>query len=264
MTKVEEGLVRVLLTHDVDYPSQGPGREHILARRDRFSEEVIERVLREDYNPYFGIPEIMEMEKEYGFRSTFFFRPRYDDGTHVKAYESVLKELMRGGWEVSLHINNAESVESIVSEKRELEEVLGARVYGSRVHYLRIDVEHLPLLGEAGFKYDSSICFNKNEVDARNAGFFYAGGVLEFPVTVMDAYLFTYMKVPENKVLSYIEKAINLGFSSGFITILWHDSSIHMKGGRIYPKILELLHSRDDVEVMRMIDAYKLISGDHA
>jgi len=34
-----------------------------------------------------------------------------------------------------------------------------------------------------------------------------------------------------------------------------------MKGGRIYPKILELLHSRDNVEVMRMIDAYKLISG---
>jgi hypothetical protein len=264
MSKVKEGLVRVLLTHDVDYPPQGPGREHILARRDRFSEEVIERVIREGYNPYFGIPEIMEMEEECGFRSTFFFRPRYDDGTLVKAYECVLKELRRGGWEVSLHINNAESAESIVYEKRELEEALGARVYGSRVHYLRIDLKDLPLLEEAGFKYDSSICFNRYEVDARNAGFFYAGRVLEFPITVMDAYLFTYMRVPEDKVLSYIEKAINLGFSKGFITILWHDSSIHMKGGRIYPKILELLHSRDNVEVMRMIDAYKLISGDHA
>jgi hypothetical protein len=32
-----------------------------------------------------------------------------------------------------------------------------------------------------------------------------------------------------------------------------------MKGGRVYPKILELLQSKDSVEVVRMMDAYNMI-----
>jgi hypothetical protein len=31
------------------------------------------------------------------------------------------------------------------------------------------------------------------------------------------------------------------------MTILWHDNVLKMKGGRIYPKILEFLSSQDDV-----------------
>ena len=31
------------------------------------------------------------------------------------------------------------------------------------------------------------------------------------------------------------------------MTILWHDNVLKMKGGRIYPKILEFLASQDDV-----------------
>lgn len=252
-------VVKVILTHDIDYPPQGPGLEHILARRDRFSEEVISKVIGEGYNPYFGIPDLISFEEDYGFKSTFFFRSIYDDGTIVKAYEDVLRELNRGGWEVSLHINNSRSLEAILMEKKILEDVLGLNVYGSRVHKLDINIEELPMLVKAGFKYDSSITFNKYDVDAKNSGFFDAGGIIEFPITIMDAYLFTYMKASEDKVLSYIDRALNIGLNSGLITILWHDCSIKMKGGRVYPKILELLQSKDSVEVVRMMDAYKMI-----
>jgi len=41
-------VVKVILTHDIDYPPQGPGLEHILARRDRFSEEVFRGLLVKD------------------------------------------------------------------------------------------------------------------------------------------------------------------------------------------------------------------------
>jgi hypothetical protein len=67
------------------------------------------------------------------------------------------------------------------------------------------------------------------------------------------------MKASEDKVLSYIDRALNIGLNSGFITILWHDCSIKMKGGRVYPKMLELLQSKDSVEVVRMMDAYNMI-----
>jgi len=78
---MDEGdVVRVVLTHDVDWPIQGPGRDHVLARRDRFDEDVVRRVIEEGYNPYYNVPDLMEIEERHGLRSTFFFRPVYDDG----------------------------------------------------------------------------------------------------------------------------------------------------------------------------------------
>jgi hypothetical protein len=76
--------IKIILTHDVDWPPQGLGIEHIFARRDRFSEETISKTVRERYNPYFGIPDIMDLEEKYGFRSTFFFRCGYEYKTLIR------------------------------------------------------------------------------------------------------------------------------------------------------------------------------------
>jgi hypothetical protein len=160
-----------------------------------------------------------------------------------------------------VHINNANNLSTILWEKNVIENILGAKVYGSRVHNLKIKIDDLPLLHQAGFKYDSSIIFNKYDIDVRNTGYFDVKGIVEFPITIMDAYLFTYMNVTEDKVIDCISRALNIGAKSKFITILWHDCSIKMKGGRMYSKILELLHSRDHLKVVRMIDAYKMILG---
>ena len=67
----------------------------------------------------------------------------------------------------------------------------------------------------------------------------------------MDAYLFTYMKIKEEKIISLFNDILNYsrGENSEFniISLLWHDNVLKMKGGRIYPKILEFLSSQDDV-----------------
>ena len=75
--------------------------------------------------------------------------------------------------------------------------------------------------------------------------------IIEFPVTLMDAYLFSYMKISEEKIISVIEKTLNscrqLDSDFNVMSILWHDNVLKMKGGRIYPKILEFLSSQEDV-----------------
>ena len=38
------------------------------------------------------------------------------------------------------------------------------------------------------------------------------------------------------------------------ISLLWHDNVLKMKGGRMYPKILEFLSSQDDVVMCNGID----------
>ena len=75
--------------------------------------------------------------------------------------------------------------------------------------------------------------------------------IIEFPVTLMDAYLFTHMNIAEEKLIPIIKKTLNssrqLDTEFNVMTILWHDNVLKMKGGRMYPKILEFLSSQDDV-----------------
>jgi len=257
-------MLNIIMTHDIDWPRWGPGVDHILVRRSRFDEDVIVRVLRDGYNPYFGIPDLMDLEERFGVRSTFFFRPIYDDGSRVDQYWDVVWDLVRGGWEVGVHLNSVESFDDVLMGKRFVEGVVGSEVVGCRVHYLRIRRSDYWKLRKAGFRYDSSLKYFKDRVDVRDMGYEVVDGVVVFPVTVMDAYLFTYMGVSEEGVVKVVAEAIEKARRSGksFITILWHDSSIHMKGGRAYVNILEYITSLDDVRIIRGVDAYRMVKNE--
>jgi len=260
-------VVWVLLTHDVDWPRHGPGVDHILARRGRFPPGVVEAVLREGFNPYYGVWRVAELEEGFGFRSTFFFRPVYDDGTGVECYEDDVRGLVRGGWEVGVHLNDVGSVEGVVRQVGAVESLLppGRRVVGCRVHYLRIGVSDYWKLREAGLRYDSSLKAFRDRVSAEDMGFRVIDGVVVFPITIMDAYLFTYMRVSEEHVVDVVEEALRVAEAlprePRIVTILWHDSSINMVGGRAYGRVLEHLHVREGVKVLRCVDALKLVKG---
>jgi peptidoglycan/xylan/chitin deacetylase (PgdA/CDA1 family) len=258
-------IVKVIMTHDIDWPIKGPGRDHILRRKDRFDEQTLSRIAKdENYNPYYGVQEIMELEEKHGTRSTFFFRPAYDNGSQVDQYSPVMRELAGKKWEVGVHVNNAELLSSIEEEKQAVERAADVLIQGSRVHYLNIRHDDLFLLEKAGIKYDSSVIFSKDSLDKRNTGYLIKGNLVVFPITLMDAYLFTYMHIPEERIVEQVDEALKLASDSGFMTILWHDNVLKMKGGRMYSKILEFLASRDDVEIVRGIDAYEhIISETH-
>lgn len=261
---VQPVVIYLVLTHDIDWSIRGPGVRHILERKNRFDDDIIKRVLEEGFNPYYGIPTIMEVEERLGVRSTFFFRPYYDDGTSVDLYGDVIKELVRRGWEVGLHNNIVTDREAVSKEKKTLENIVGAGIKGCRVHYLRIKLDNLRVLKDAGFLYDSSIVFTKDKLDYRNAGFLVVNGLVEFPITFMDAYLFTYMKLSEEKVVNFIAESLDELIRRGirYATLLWHDNSILMRGGRVYPKLLEYLASREDIIILRGIDAYNQVASE--
>ena len=79
-------------------------------------------------------------------------------------------------------------------------------------------------------------------------------GIIEFPVTLMDAYLFTHMKIQEEKIVLEFQKALDIGRNlseENVISVIWHDNVLKMKGGRMYKKILEFLSSQNDVKILR-------------
>lgn len=251
----------LILTHDVDWPFKGPGKAHVLARHDRFPIEVIKRVADEGFNPYYGVPRVMEIEEKFGVRSTFFFRPKYDDGSPVNEYAKTMQTLISGGWEVGLHCNKTATLKEVQEEKGLVEGAVGKSVCGTRVHYLNVGAGTFANLWGAGIKYDSSLSFGKDQIDTRNTGYVDKEGLIVFPVTFMDAYLFTYMGLNEETIVPFVVKTIQNLFTSGVsvMTLLWHDNSVMMKGGRAYADLIKQLTALPKITFLKGIEAYQMI-----
>jgi len=251
----------IFLSHDVDWRKQGPPLEHILSRKDRFEPELFEKTKPEDL--YRNIPEYMEIEEKFDIRSTFFFRTFYENGD-VLDYEDDIKQLQKSNWEIGLHTDpsSIDDLDKISLEKEKLESITGKQIIGNRVHFLNYNPELPNKLEKLGFSYDSSLRHSKDRIDEKEMGYSRIHGIIEFPVTLMDAYLFTYMKIREEKIISEFQKTLDLGRSlseNNVISVIWHENVLKMKGGRVYKQILEFLTSQDDVEIKRGIDLVKIL-----
>jgi hypothetical protein len=252
----------VFLSHDVDWSFDGPAKEHILQRKHRFDQTLFDNTPLDML--YRNFIEYMEIEEQFGVRSTFFFRTMYEQGD-FRDYHNDIRDLDRGGWEIGLHLDpsSVSDVSKIKKEKSDLEALVGSKIVGNRVHYLSNDPNLAEKLASAGFVYDSSTRKTKDTITPDDIGYRTIGNIIEFPVTIMDAYLFTYMHLSETDIIPTVKKTLNvcrqMSTKLNVITILWHDNVLKMKGGRIYPKILEFLSSQKDVKFCRGIDLADMI-----
>ena len=246
----------IFLSHDVDWSFGGPSKEHVLKRKDRFDEKLFESIPINKL--YRNFSEYMEIEEKFHVKSTFFFRTLYENGD-LEDYHSDIKDLVNGGWEIGLHTDpsSIEDINKIKKEKITLEKITNSKIYGNRVHYLSNNNELPRKLSELDFIYDSSNKKIKDKITVEDMGYQKIENILEFPLTIMDAYLFTHMKISEEKILSVIEKSLNISRESNLdfniMTILWHDNVLKMKGGRMYEKILEFFSNQKDVEMVNGI-----------
>jgi hypothetical protein len=129
------------------------------------------------------------------------------------------------------------------------------------VHYLKVSKNTFPNLAKAGLKYDSSLTYSKDKVDPRNSGYLRKNGLVIFPVTFMDAYLFTYMGLTEKTITKFVLKEMERLFASGvrIVTLLWHDNSIMMRGGRAYSALISQMASNSNVALLKGIEAFELV-----
>jgi len=231
----------VFLSHDVDWKFSGPSKKHILERKDRFEKSVLDNL--DSINPYNNFNQIMTIEEKYDCHSTFFFRTKYEDGD-FREYENQIHELEQSGWEIGLHLDpdSIFNTSEITKEYENLSSIAKNKIIGNRVHYLNYDDSLLPRLKELGITYDSSLKHSKSELVNSDFGF-YRKEILQFPVTIMDAYLFSYMGITEENILSFFERVLKQ--DNDMFTIVWHDNVLRMKGGRMYADIIEFLYTNN-------------------
>ena len=154
-----------VLTHDIDFMSFSPFHKVVLRGFDHpfrlvrlFYNGAVRRT-----NYGWNIPETIELEKQYGFRSTFLFMNRYE--AHDEAYFArSLKLVKDGGSEIALHASESshKTADAMDAEMEAFRERAGFYPQGLRHHILKFQApETWVLESKFGLEYDATFGYNR-------------------------------------------------------------------------------------------------------
>ena len=242
----------VCITHDVDNVRRP--MTHILRRANRFSFSDIVLALLGLKSLYNNIDYIADLEAKRGLRSSFYFLSKNYD---LNALAPTAQRMIGSGWEVGLHgdFGTHDSAEAMEDAVKRFSSAFGSRPSGLREHYLQFDYgKTWEIAQSSGFTYDSTVG-NRDSLGFRlglctpfhppDSGWRQMK-VVELPLVLMDTTLWGYLRRSEDEgerdFLSLLDKVDKV---NGLMTLLWHQESVRMKGGRIYPRLLAALAGRD-------------------
>jgi len=276
------------LSHDVDTLRFGSRVELIrkIFQEARYSEKLARKMkiyssvigLRRPPNKTDIFTPWINLEKKYGFHSTFFFSTSkvskrnlrdnvysLNDRTIYQGRTStgreVIRDLIRQGWDVGLHgsILSALNYDLLAEQKDDLEEAMGQDVDTVRNHNLMYDHRITPFIQDkAGFKTDSTIGFNR-DIGFR-AGTAYPFrfknnsqktylDILQIPLIIQDGALMRRdnLDLTEEYAFRVCRKFIDrVAATKGVITLLWHPDKIIRPGWfHVYERLLEYIHMKN-------------------
>ncbi len=241
--------MKIILTHDAD--SIDKPMEHILARQERFTPKDLKAAEKGTLNLYNNIEDIVQLEAELGFRSTFFI-PTFL--FNLYSIVDTLKTIQREGTELQLHYVHEDHPQYkglFDIQKSFFNEVIGD-VRGVRCHNLWVTPPLLDLFKEEWVFYDSSY---RSETVERMNPYSLDNGLVEIPIGIMDTDLFGRLHLTENEAWKFILKdlATAQDHRVEYYTLLFHQESFRMKGGRLYSKLLKHL-AKEGYECIRCCD----------
>jgi peptidoglycan/xylan/chitin deacetylase (PgdA/CDA1 family) len=258
----DEKEFAVCLTHDIDalrYPRMSivPDMGRYLLH-GQWKDALLRPFYnaKKNWNPWWKFKEIMDLEEEYGAKSTFFVmgleEGDQDFNYHAEDLSQELGNIADRGWEVGLHGGHEayNNLKALTREKTTLEKALGKEVVSYRNHFLRFRVpDTWEILREAGFKYDATLgyadcagfrngmCHPFKPYDLRTGRKI---DILEIPLAIMDCTLDLYMRLDARKEWEIIRHLIDATERcNGVITILWHNTYMEGERLKLYERILQ-------------------------
>ena len=193
-------------------------------------------------DPWWNFDWMMQLEKQLGIRSTFFFlkqEDRFDNSLykfHFRNIKHLIQAFKNDGFEVGLHgtMRSASDAMNLIRQKSELEAVLGEAPIGIRQHYLRFfHPVTFQIQEQAGLHYDTSLAFAEH--DGYRNGYCYPFhpydfetdhmmNIWEIPLVMMEVSVLQYRKEGfenlRNQVFHYLSEARKFG---GIFSLLWHN-----------------------------------------
>lgn len=121
-------------------------------------------------DPYWNFKKWVELERQFGYHSTFFFLARkkrllvkYKDLRYTLNQPKVIKALnylCKNGWDIGLYgdLDSHLDIDKLKNEKLRLENITEAEIIGIRQHYLRIKLpQSWQVQQNVRFLYDSTL-----------------------------------------------------------------------------------------------------------
>lgn len=277
-------MIRVCLTHDVDRVRKT--YQYVTKTGKALLKGQVSRawkMLKNGINPkspYWGFDTVIEIENQYGVKSTFFF---LEESAKVKWWkpnsykialgryhvnEPQVAEMMRyldaNGWEIGLHGSyySYDNPELLKREKAAVEKVLEHSITGIRQHYLNWNENTWAYQCGAGFKYDSTWGYTRviGYKEGKVAPFFPISGsdFCEIPLVIMDS-CFEDDKDRWSKLETIIARAEK---ENGVLVINFHTNNFdevefpHNKNN--YIRLIEILKEHG-AEFLTMHEAYESV-----
>ena len=259
----------VCLTHDVDRVKKT--YQYLTHSIKKCSLKPMSGLFRKGSEPYWQFENIMQIEKEHGVRSTFFFlkesfrlnpfKPstwpmslgRYN--LESEKLKRIIQKLDRNGWEIGLHgsIRSYCDEGMLSHEKKALESIVGHDINGIRQHWLNLEIpntwerqRNIGLIYDTSFSYKNDIGFKEGIHHLFSPA--KLNDFVVFPLSIMDTFLFgkhsnykdAWSEV--HKIIDFVEK------NHGVLCILWHqmvfyekDFPVHVA---VYKRLIEECQSR--------------------
>ncbi|MEL7649879.1 MAG: polysaccharide deacetylase family protein [Sedimentibacter sp.] len=119
-------------------------------------------------DPYYTFDYIIDLEKSYNFKSSFYFMTggssEFDNfyNVHDAKVVKLIQKIENEGFEAGYHgsFNSYSHEEALVTEKKELDSIIKEMPYGCRQHFLRFSAPSTwRIQSKAGFLYDTTLGF---------------------------------------------------------------------------------------------------------
>lgn len=258
----------VLITHDIDIVDKwwlyaGKLLQENLLKRDFGAAVTVAGKtavnLATLHNPAADVKWIVELEKSFGFRSSWHFLSgiptvrsflQADVTYGLTSIEKIIRHLPLHDVEIGLHSSyqTVDDIYSLAKQRSDLEQMLGNTVRGLRAHFLRHDgLKFFKNAANSGFLWDSSLGFS--ECSAFKCGFTspfrpVSGNsfldLWEFPLNWMDRSFSKYQTIDVNTVLENFKSLAGLfDVYGGVLTLLWHNYSRTDFGFTHYERLYE-------------------------
>lgn len=257
----EKKKFAICLTHDIDsiyQPKLKMTKEFVKflsSLEFRKSLKILSGFLNKKSSPLRNFEKIIEIEKKYAAKSTFFFTSinkwDFEFNYRIEDLKNDIRYIIDNGFEVGLHggYDTFNNIERMKQEKNRLEDITSKEVLGFRNHYLRFKIpETWELLKNVGFEYDTTLgyhnfvgfkngmCHPFKPYNLKKENFI---DIFEIPLNIMDETLFVHIALNYDSAWKLVKRLIDETEKyKGVLTFLWHNTNFYGEMLEFYERIL--------------------------